>query len=404
MACDASGARTFAYGATRRWVEGLRVVLAGGEVLALERGQIMSGADDHFVLVRPSGEETVVPVPRYRRPRSRKHAAGYPTGPELDLVDLFVGSEGTLGVVTEATLRLRPLPEMCLGLLIFFPSEAAGRRLVEVARSQARAGGPLEPRCLEWFDEAALGLMRRHSPSVSVPAEARAAVFAEQECSGESEDDVVERWLAAIEKTGGLADAVLAATSDDEREGLRAARHAVPVAINEEVTRRGMPKLGTDLAVPDEALDALMSLYERAAREPRSLLGPAARRALFGQLGFAPPESGAVGDPAWEEAGLPQRLEAVTFGHIGDNHLHVNFLPHSETELAFARAVYDELTREAIALGGTPSAEHGIGKIKHRALEELVGSAGVARMRATKSALDPAHILGRGNLFPFIAE
>jgi D-lactate dehydrogenase (cytochrome) len=134
----------------------------------------------------------------------------------------------------------------------------------------------------------------------------------------------------------------------------------------------------------------LLALYERASREPWALLDAAGRAALLAELDAQDPE----------QAGIPDQLDTVSFGHIGDNHLHVNFLPTSPAGLALARAVYAQLTRRAIALGGTPSAEHGIGKIKHAALRELVGAEGIEGMRRVKRALDPSGCLGRGNLFP----
>jgi len=399
IACNASGARTFAYGATRRWVRGLRVVLATGEVLDLERGRVVSSADDRFEIASASGDTRALPAPRLAVPRADKHAAGYASAPGLDLVDLFIGSEGTLGIVSEAELQLTALPERCLGLLIFFPNQETARRFVVAARREGRSGGDVTPRCIEWFDAAALELMRRETPQVGVPEAAGAAVFCEQECTASDEDARVEHWLALVEAEGGMLEEVRAATTEAEREGLRAARHAVPVAVNETAARRGMPKVGTDLAVPDEGLAPLMTLYRRAADEPRTLLTCSERDALFTSLGVSPPKSTSPDDPAWAAAKLPDRLETVTFGHVGDNHLHVNFLPGNSAELAFAQAVYDHLTREAIAMGGTPSAEHGIGKIKRGALRALVGERGVARMRAAKAALDPMEILGRGNLF-----
>jgi FAD/FMN-containing dehydrogenase len=88
----------------------------------------------------------------------------------------------------------------------------------------------------------------------------------------------------------------------------------------------------------------------------------------------------------------------VLFGHIGDNHLHLNLLPTTEAELAQARTFYDGLARRAVALGGTVSAEHGIGKLKRAHLSWMVGPATLQRFRALKRHLDPAWILGRGNL------
>ena len=114
--------------------------------------------------------------------------------------------------------------------------------------------------------------------------------------------------------------------------------------------------MGTDFAVPDAGLEEMMAAYDAVD--------------------------------------LPQ----VCFGHIGDNHLHLNLLPRSASELQAARAAYTDLAHRAVALGGTVSAEHGIGKLKRGLLADMVGPATLASFRALKDAVDPAGILGRGTL------
>ncbi|MEZ4239953.1 MAG: FAD-linked oxidase C-terminal domain-containing protein [Myxococcota bacterium] len=136
-----------------------------------------------------------------------------------------------------------------------------------------------------------------------------------------------------------------------------ALRHAIPAGVNERVVANGMRKVGTDLAVPDAALDRMMDAYEAAP------------------------------------------VPSVLFGHLGDNHLHLNLLPRDPGELEAALAYYDELARLALSLGGTVSAEHGIGKLKRTHLRWMVGEAGLSAFRALKSHVDPAGILGRGNVF-----
>ncbi|MFH0887340.1 MAG: FAD-linked oxidase C-terminal domain-containing protein, partial [bacterium] len=93
-------------------------------------------------------------------------------------------------------------------------------------------------------------------------------------------------------------------------------------------------------------------------------------------------------------------MDNLVFGHIGENHLHVNILPKTEEEVIKAKAIYLDLVKRAVELGGTPSAEHGIGKLKHVFLKEMVGQAGLDEMVRVKKVLDPACILGRGNVFP----
>lgn len=341
IACNASGARSFAYGPTRPWITWAEVVWPDGRIERVDRRSPLPSA-----WPRPGG--ALPPV---------KSAAGF--FPADNLLDLLIGSEGTLGVVTRAGLRLTALPVGVLSLFAFFASTEALLGFVAAARAGARrpaqptaAPGALAPRALEYFDRHALDLVRARVPDI--PAAATDGLFVEIEHGGEAP---LEAWWEALEAHGALVDATIVAEDPAGRARLQAVRHAVPAGINEIVVRNGMPKLGTDLSVPDDALPEMMAAYRAVP------------------------------------------LRSVLFGHIGDSHLHLNLLPASPAELAQARAAYDALADRAIALGGSVSAEHGIGKTKRHHLARMVGPAVLASWRALKAAVDPAGILGRGTLF-----
>ncbi|RMD85261.1 MAG: FAD-binding oxidoreductase, partial [Candidatus Dadabacteria bacterium] len=118
VATNAAGAATFKYGSTRDWVRALTVVLATGDVLDIERGRVRASPEGRFEIERAGGEVITVEVPAYRMPDVAKRSAGYFAAPEMDLIDLFIGSEGTLGVVTEVELRLvRPRPAWLAALI-----------------------------------------------------------------------------------------------------------------------------------------------------------------------------------------------------------------------------------------------------------------------------------------------
>jgi len=337
IACNASGARSFRYGPTRPWVASLQVVLPTGEVLEV-------GPDDPI--------PTDWPVPAWTEPAT-KTAAGY--APARRLIDLFIGQEGTLGVITRATVKLIPMPPEVMGVLAWFPNRQTALGFVGVARDAARqsAQGPLSPRCLEYLDHNCLELAKGRVDDL--PADARVALFCEQELHGEEEAHL-EAWWEALSQSRALVDDTWVTTDDAGRARLHALRHAIPAGINERVVANGMPKVGTDLAVPDEALDVLMDAYEAAP------------------------------------------MAHALFGHVGDNHLHLNLLPTNADELAMAKAYYDELAALAVSHGGTVSAEHGIGKLKRAHLAHLVGPEVLAAFRALKVHLDPAWVLGRDNV------
>jgi len=165
VATNAAGAATFKYGTTRDWVRALTVVLANGDVLDIQRGQTIAHTDGFFEIVRSDGRVRV-PVPRYRMPDVPKTSAGYFAAPGMDLIDLFIGSEGTLGVITEATLRVLPVrPATCLAFVPFRRRDAAlafVTRLRESAREAWRTRDPraIDASAIEHMDARCLALLR----------------------------------------------------------------------------------------------------------------------------------------------------------------------------------------------------------------------------------------------------
>ncbi|MBS1859520.1 MAG: FAD-binding oxidoreductase [Acidobacteria bacterium] len=334
IACNASGSRSFRYGPTGRWVERLRVVLADGRILDLGRGEPLDF------------DPGTIPLPGVT-----KNTAGYLLRPGMDWLDLFIGSEGTLGVIAEATVRLLPAPESVLGGVVFFRSDDDAVDAVEAWRDA-------RPRMLEYVDAPSLDLLRQRHPDI--PAEARAAVLIEQELSGE-DDPALDEWIERIEGSGALAEASWFATTAADRERFRKFRHNLPELVNDTVRRAGAMKMNTDYAVPLERNREMLAYYRQRL-----------------------------------EAEFPGRY--VIFGHIGDAHVHVNLFS-DPADPQRATSLLLEFARKAVEFGGTVSAEHGLGKRKRHLLELQYAPEHIAAMRAVKRRLDPGNILGRGTLF-----
>jgi FAD/FMN-containing dehydrogenase len=333
IATNASGSRSFRFGATRAHTLGLRVALAGGEVLDLWRGQTVP-----------------FEVGRLPRANTTKFTAGFPLEPGMDYMDLFIGSEGTLGVVYEATVRLLPAPEELLSGVVFLPSDDAALAAVETWR---RVFGL---RMFEYMDAGSLDLLRPKFDGI--PREARAALLIEQDQLADAD---LEEWQFRLEQAGALVEASWFGIEAADRERFRVFRHALPEAVNDTVRRRGMMKLHTDFAVPLERNLEMLAVY-------REVLG----REFPGQY--------------------------VLFGHIGDAHVHANILPENEDQANRGREVITEIARQAVALGGTVSAEHGLGKRKAHLLELQYSPAEIEELRKVKRRLDPLWLLGRGTL------
>ncbi len=377
VATNASGSRTFKYGPTRKYVERLKIALATGEVIDLRRGQLHADARGRIKIPLESGDSVEAQLPTYQMPEVRKHASGYYVAPEMDVLDLFIGSEGTLGVIVEIEVRLLPKPEGFLSGVVFFAAEADLLSFAAEARSRslanrgssprvskgvlpsANSAGELDARALEYFDAESLNFLRQKYPTV--PDAAIGAVFFEQETTAANEEQLMTEWLALLERHHALADESWFATNEQDQAKLREFRHALPVLMNEWFARYRQRKVSTDMAVPDKEFAGMLQFYQDA---------------LHG------------GD-----------LRFTIFGHIGDNHVHVNILPRDDEEAARAREIYLKFIRCAVAVGGTISAEHGIGKLKREYLRELYSEEHLREMAALKRAFDPAGILGRGNIF-----
>ncbi len=365
VATNASGPRTFKHGATRAFIRRLRVVTGTGEAIEITRGQCVAPAGGTLEIPAPSGTLRV-PVPSYHLPPV-KNTAGYFAADRTDAIDLFIGSEGTLGIVTEIETALLTLPRVILSFVVFFPQEelawhfAAEARALSLRHRAQRNDAALQASALEYMDAASLAMIRDRYPSI--PHDAFAALCIEQECQPETADLLMEAWSALMEKHGASFEPEeWFADEPAGQDKLKEFRHAVPMAVKDFLQRHGQAKVGTDTAVPHEHFEMLMLFHRKRL----------------------------------EELNLPH----LTFGHIGDSHVHLNILTRTEEEHARAWALYHEFVTRAIELGGTVAAEHGIGKMKRPYLEQMLGPAAVNQMRAVKKAFDPRGILGRGNIFP----
>ncbi len=373
LANNASGARSFRYGSVRPWIHGLTVVLPNGEVVALERGIHRADGLD-FTIGSISGT-----LPDLKTPLNIKSAAGYFVQPDMDLVDLFIGAEGTLGIITKAALQLLPVSEQMIGLTAFFPTESEALQFVRFLRDAGRGTRPAAtvnpvnagprpsadiPVAIELFDTNALNLLRRmkvESPAFSdlpdLNPEFHTAIYFE------FADEVPD---AVVRHVDAKAVDCWVSEGDHEIERLKILRHAIPESVNLLIGERkksvpGLTKLGTDMSVPDGLLEKMMEMYHE---------------------GLA-------------DAGL----EYVIFGHIGDNHVHVNILPRSLEEYSAGKRLYRDWARQVVHMGGSVSAEHGIGKLKTDFLELMFGADGIESMRDLKRLFDPSSRLNPGNLF-----
>lgn len=351
LATNASGSRSYKFGSTRDFVLESQIVLADGRTARVRRGEKITGA-----LRLDDGSSIDFPRIKYKSPPF-KNAAGYFVAEGMDWLDLFIGSDGTLVMFAKAILKLLPVPAEFISAILFFEEEEFCWKLVERIRDCRQ--DEISPCSLEYFDRFSLERLREHFSGV--PSSSKAALFFEQGVMDEGDyDRYLEAWHDFLSREDVLLEDSWFAQSSREIKRFHDFRHRLPLLINEENSRLGRVKIGTDMAVSNGHFMDMMRFYKETLT--RSGLG------------------------------------YVVFGHIGDNHLHINLLPDSEKGEQ-ARNIYQKLVEKILGWGGTVSAEHGIGKLKKDYFASMVGREALGEMRAIKKLFDPKGLLGRGNLF-----
>jgi glycolate oxidase len=312
VACNAGGPRCLKYGVTGDHVLGLKVVLADGRVLQ-------------------TGGKAI------------KNVTGY------DLTQLFVGSEGTLGVITEVLVKLLTKPQHVRTALAIFP------RLDDASRTvnNILAAG-IVPATLEMMDETAIGCIEE-AMHLGLPLDKEAILILEADGSDEAAVVREIETIARICWQGGASEVKVAQDEAERAELWRARRSLSP-----SLARRAPNKLGEDISVP------------------RSQIPEAVRRI--------------------KEIGRKYNLPIVVFGHAGDGNLHPNILfdRRDEEEWGRVEQAVSEIFAMAVELGGTLSGEHGVGTLKLPYLEMALGPVAVDVMRNIKQAFDPKGILNPG--------
>ncbi|HHZ02893.1 MAG TPA: FAD-binding oxidoreductase [Tissierellia bacterium] len=378
-ACNASGAKSFRYGSARDHITGLRMVLADGDVLDIKRGQYIAQGRD-FSLITESGRVIKGQLPDYDMPSVKKNTSGYYNKPGMDMLDLFIGSDGTLGIISEIEIELNKVQDACWGITIFMPGEDKALDLVRALRKEIRVNNidiDLYPSAIEFFSNKALEMLRieqKTNPAFGNIQEIKesyhTAVYIEIE--GDSDEEIwagVEKLGDIINSLGGNEDDTWVANNPTSLEKLHEFRHACPECVNMKIDNikkfyHNITKLGSDMSVPNDKLKEVMKMYNTDIKE--------------------------------------NNLEAVIFGHIGDNHLHVNIIPRNMEEFERGKNLFLTWAEKISKMGGAVSAEHGVGKLKVPFLEKMYNEKEINEMRRLKKIFDPAQLLNRGTIFPYV--
>jgi len=395
VATNAAGAATFKYGTTRSWVDGLTVMLPCGHVLDLERGSVSADPHRGFAIRCPDGERRFLPG-SYTMPDVPKCSAGYFAAPEMDLIDLFIGSEGTLGIIVDATLRVAPMPGATALALVPMTDEASGLALVNELREASRktwwsedpcgidvaAIEHLDRRCLEVLHEDGVDRLQQ----VNIPEGTALLLLVQLEFStnltaaqvyddiagamSDGTDSSITRFCRLLSAHGALDRTEIAAPGNLRRtQQFLALREGAPTGVNRRVgdARRlvdaRIDKTAADMIVPFDRFADMMVMYREG----------------------------------YESRGLDYAI----WGHVSDGNVHPNVIPRSHADVLKGREAILEFGREVVRLGGSPLAEHGVGRstIKQTLLRQLYGERGIEQMRAIKREIDPDWKLAPGVIF-----
>ncbi|MCY7991681.1 glycolate oxidase subunit GlcD [Bacillus haynesii] len=311
---NSGGLRGLKYGVTRDYVMALEIVLANGDI------------------IRTGG-------------KLAKDVAGY------DLTRLFVGSEGTLGIITEATLKLIPAPETKKTVLALYQDiDSAAQTVSNIIAHK------IIPTTLEFLDQPTIQVIEDFA-KIGLPVHAKAVLLIEQDGT----EEAVRRDIAVIEEIckKGNAVSVQTAQTESEAENLREARRTALSAL----ARLKPTTILEDATVPRSEIAEMVKAINTIAEK--------------------------------------HQISICTFGHAGDGNLHPTCTTdvRNSEEMKRVEQAFEDIFKKAVELGGTITGEHGVGEMKAPYLELKLGKAGIAAMKAVKQALDPNNIMNPGKIF-----
>lgn len=361
VATNASGARSYKYGATRESITALSVMLSNGEILSLSREDNKVNSDT-FKFSTKDGNIKSLKRALYKSPKV-KNAAGYYSNDNMSLLDLFIGSEGTLGIISGITIKLQRRPLM-VGGLSFFKSSKEAFHFANFLRTEK------EIAAIEYFGEETLSFLIEHREMIShklpnFPKDNNCAIYWEH-CNQDTLLKSAKKYEKELNKCDSSLDITWSGVTEKEKTLLKQFRHSVPEVVNAIIGNRKkdcpeIRKVSSDTAVSEDNFQELFQYYNNLIKS--------------------------------------NNLQYISFGHLGDFHLHFNILPKNRDEMDVAQGLYKKMMIKAVELGGTVSAEHGIGKLKKDYLKLMYGDKVIDEMRGLKKELDPDSILNPGNLF-----
>ncbi len=355
IATNAWGTRSYRYGSVREFVKSIKVVLSEGEIITVKRGDFKEKSG--FIVVDTGKRIIKVPVAANTGVSGLKSSAGYYMKKNMDLVDLFCGSEGTLGLVTSAEIGLIKKPSSVFAIMAY---SSERKKILEFIENIKNLPAFTKADSVEYMDANSADLLADKFKAIKPGNYYGFCEFSSY--SEEEEDSAIEIAREAAIDAGIDEENLFISDTTGKNDFVYAVREALPETINSIMRQRGMRKKGTDFAVPRSMTSRMFELY----------------------------------DSVLESCGI----DYAVFGHAGDNNLHINFMPKNEAEEKTAEECCDRLAEGIVKMGGTISAEHGIGKLKKKYFKLMYDEITIKAMADVKYAFDPENKLCPGNIFP----
>ncbi len=371
-ATNASGARSFKFGATRPWVERLRIILPDGTELKVERDTPIGDSDIIHI-----NSDTTVTRPRFALPSVRKNVSSPILTDDSHPLDIFIGSGGMYGIITEVTLRLISPPSEILSIFAYCISMKQAIDLVDMLRERRNKEMQPFPMTVEYLDDRAANIMRKKDSNI--PVNTMAIVFLEQDIYSDEELESTLLYLEDYFDQMKIEDSSVAQTHK-EIEHHKYLRHIVPETVNAQAKSNGYSKMGTDYSVPEDKYHDLMNYIKELSdkfeeeMESNSPLGD--------NIGYA------------------------MWSHSGDSHFHLNLLPRDDNEYKRCKEIFVHLMEKVVELGGSIAAEHGLGKKEFNnkpAIHIQYTIEVIEQLIRIKRELDPKLLLNRGNIIGVIS-
>ncbi len=337
IATDASGASSYLYGSTRKWINRISVILPSGKQLIIKRNEFLFTGNTllHSIM-------GAIELPVLSKAQPPKNAAGLYIKPGMDLIDLFIGSEGKLGVITEADLILHKKPESFISFAVFCTETQFWDLHAELLCTKLRV------KELEVMASPCLQFLTKNTDN-QFPGSGDWVLLTTFELFSEDEiDSALETFNTMLVKYDISPDSTWSAFTNAERTHLKEFRHILPETVNRIIASKSsrnsaIHKVSTDTAVKPEQLQQ----YYNFMKEKLS----------------------------------NSEIEFVVFGHAGQGHLHANLLPSTRKELIAAEEISESIALEAMKLHGTVSAEHGTGKLKNNLLNLMYSNSELNAMQ-----------------------